>query len=112
MRRIESENGRSGAMCGIAGISIRNGAGDVAAIAATMAGSLRHRGPDAQTTFVDAAARLGLAQARLAVVDLSPTGAMPMTSANGRFVIAYNGEVYETQAIRADLEPKGVRLRR
>ena len=88
-------------MCGIAGLWMRRGASaDVLTRTATaMAAVMRHRGPDAQTTYVDGEAGLALAQARLAIIDLSPAGALPMTSANGRFVIAYNGEVYETEPL-------------
>jgi asparagine synthase (glutamine-hydrolysing) len=98
-------------MCGIAGIWTRDGAADLASLAEATAAALRHRGPDAQTTFVDREAGLAFSQARLSIIDLSPAGAMPMTSADGRFVIAYNGEVYETEPIRADLEALGVRFR-
>jgi len=100
-------------MCGIAGLWLGRGAGaDMLARTATaMAAILRHRGPDAQTTFIDASAGLAFAQTRLAIIDLSPAGALPMTSANGRFVISYNGEVYETAEIRADLEKRGLRFR-
>jgi asparagine synthase (glutamine-hydrolysing) len=87
----------------------RGASADVLTRTATaMAAVMRHRGPDAQTTYVDAEAGLALAQARLAIIDLSPAGALPMTSANGRFVIAYNGEVYETAPLRAELERHGI----
>ena len=100
-------------MCGIAGLWLRRGASadTLAQTSTAMAQVLRHRGPDAQTTFIDAPAGLAFAQTRLAIIDLSPAGALPMTSANGRFVIAYNGEVYETGAMRAELEGRGVRFR-
>ena len=100
-------------MCGIAGLWMRDGAGaaELAGTAQSMARLLRHRGPDAQTIFVDEAAGLAFGQTRLAIMDLSPAGALPMTSADERFVIAYNGEVYETGPIRADLERRGVRFR-
>jgi asparagine synthase (glutamine-hydrolysing) len=100
-------------MCGIAGLWMRGGAGsaELAAAAQSMAALLRHRGPDAQATFVDEAAGLAFGQTRLAIMDLSPAGALPMSSADGRFVIAYNGEVYETGPLRADLERRGVRFR-
>ena len=72
-----------------------------------MAATLAHRGPDDCGVFVDAG--LGLAHTRLAVVDLSPTGRQPMVSADGRFVIAYNGEVYNAEELRRDLA--GIRFR-
>lgn len=100
-------------MCGIAGLWLRNHAGerDLGAIGHRMAKLLYHRGPDAQTIFADSCEGIVFGQARLAVMDLSPAGAMPMTSANGRFVIAYNGEVYEHGAIRHDLEQIGIQFR-
>jgi asparagine synthase (glutamine-hydrolysing) len=100
-------------MCGIAGLWMRGGAGsaELAGTARSMAQLLRHRGPDAQTIFVDEEAGLAFGQTRLAIMDLSPAGALPMSSADGRYVIAYNGEVYETAPIRADLERRGVRFR-
>src|SRR5919108_2229770 len=100
-------------MCGIAGLWMRErgGSGELAATARAMAEILRHRGPDAQTIFVEDDAGLALGQSRLAIMDLSPAGALPMSSADGRFVIAYNGEVYETDPLRADLERRGVRFR-
>jgi asparagine synthase (glutamine-hydrolysing) len=100
-------------MCGIAGLWTREGSGtaELADTAHAMAQVLRHRGPDAQTIFVDDQAGLAFGQTRLAIMDLSPAGALPMTSSDGRFVIAYNGEVYETGPLRADLEARGVRFR-
>src|SRR4029453_7098547 len=100
-------------MCGIAGLWMRDGAGsaELAGTAQSMAQLLRHRGPDAQTIFIDEAAGLAFGQTRLAIMDLSPAGALPMTSADGRFVIPYKGEVSETGPIRADLERRGLCFR-
>jgi hypothetical protein len=94
-------------MCGIAGILEPDRAGDaawLAAAAATMADSLAHRGPDHGATWVDGPAGLGLGHRRLAIVDLSPAGDQPMVSACGRFVIAYNGEVFNAAELRAEIE--------
>lgn len=93
-------------MCGIAGVLDVRRAGDeagLAALAADMATSLHHRGPDAGGVWVDPGAGLALGHRRLSIVDLSPAGAQPMVSADGRWVIAYNGEVYNADALRADL---------
>ncbi len=67
---------------------------------------LRHRGPDGNGTFVDEAAQLTLAHTRLKVIDLE-TGAQPMTSEDSNIVLAANGEIYDFERIRSDLETKG-----
>src|SRR5829696_1782467 len=72
-----------------------------------MARQMEHRGPDDADEWVDAACGLGLGFRRLAIVDLSPTGRQPMQSASGRYVIVFNGEVYNFAAVRADLERLG-----
>jgi len=78
-------------MCGIAGI-FSNGEPDARLLEA-MRQSLHHRGPDAGGVWRDAEAGIGLSHRRLAIVDLSPHGAQPMTSADGRSTLCYNGEV-------------------
>lgn len=88
-------------MCGIVGLAGPH-ATEIARtwIAAALEG-LRHRGPDAQAiAWLDGAV---LGHARLSIVDLSPAGAQPMTSASGNSVIAYNGEVYNTTELRSKL---------
>ncbi len=93
-------------MCGIAGfIDLQHAtAADVlAARAGAMAQVLHHRGPDEQRTWADAAAGIAFGHARLAIVDLSPAGRQPMVSANGRYVICYNGEVFNSDDVRATL---------
>jgi asparagine synthase (glutamine-hydrolysing) len=69
--------------------------------------SLEHRGPDGHDVWIDAEAGVALVHRRLAIVDLSPAGHQPMHSADGRFVISYNGEVYSHLEIRAELERGG-----
>jgi asparagine synthase (glutamine-hydrolysing) len=97
-------------MCGIAGIwTARGEAADVLAeIGHAMSATLRHRGPDDSGTWVDSRAGIVLASRRLAIQDLSPAGHMPMVSHCGRFVIVYNGEVYNFRDIRAELQKKNV----
>ena len=89
-------------MCGIAG-TYGFGA-DTEAIARRMSGSLAHRGPDGEGLFVDD--RTGLAHRRLAIIDREH-GAQPMTTADGRYTIIYNGETYNYLALRAELEQLG-----
>ncbi len=94
-------------MCGIAGVLGPPGrdAGARRATLEAMAGCLAHRGPDASGTWEDGP--VGLAHRRLAVLGLGEAGAQPMVSANGRYVIVYNGEVYNHPALRAELERSG-----
>lgn len=97
-------------MCGIAGFvdpTQRAGDSELKALAASMAGALRHRGPDGQGVWVDAEAGVALGHARLSIIDLSHAGAQPMASASGRFVLTYNGEIYNAAELRAELERKG-----
>ena len=74
-------------------------------IAARMADRIIHRGPDDAGTWADPAAGLALGFRRLSIVDLSPAGHQPMVSASGRFVIAFNGEIYNHRALRAEVAP-------
>jgi asparagine synthase (glutamine-hydrolysing) len=100
-------------MCGIAGfIGMQPGAapGGLDGVAAAMTRSLQHRGPDDQGQWIDYDAGAALVHLRLSIVDLSPAGHQPMTSADGRYVIIFNGEVYSFQEIRKDLEAHGVTL--
>lgn len=93
-------------MCGIAGVldpGWNGTAGDLAALAAAMAAPVAHRGPDDDGTWCDAAAGVGFGHRRLAIVDLSPAGHQPMVSADGRWVIAYNGECYNAAEVAAGL---------
>lgn len=76
-----------------------------------MADSLANRGPDDSGTWVDPAAGVALGHRRLAVVDLSDSGHQPMRSASGRYVVAFNGEVYDHVALRRRLEHLGHRFR-
>jgi asparagine synthase (glutamine-hydrolysing) len=87
-------------MCGIAGIRTFDG-NDPEPIALAMATCLAHRGPDDHGIFVDKDLALGFR--RLSIIDLSRAGAQPMTSASGRFVIVFNGEVYNAERLRAEL---------
>ena len=97
-------------MCGIAGFietTRRSGSDELRHVASCMAGSLSHRGPDDRGVWVDTEAGVALAHTRLAIVDLSAAGAQPMNSSCGRFVLSYNGEVYNAPELRAELEAAG-----
>jgi len=101
-------------MCGITGfLDLAPSLSDdeLTALALAMASTLRHRGPDDLTTWVDAPAGIAFGHTRLSIIDLSPTGAQPMVSASGRYVLTYNGEIYNAQALAPELAAKGVRFR-
>lgn len=70
--------------------------------------SISHRGPDDSGIWVDSSCGIGLAHRRLAIVDLSPAGHQPMPSICGRYVIAFNGEIYNHLKLRRELERDGV----
>jgi asparagine synthase (glutamine-hydrolysing) len=92
-------------MCGIAGILSRRPV--AVPLLERMASSLAHRGPDDQGQWSDPEAGIGLAHRRLAIVDLSPHGHQPMASQSGRFLLCYNGEIYNHAALRAELDQRG-----
>ena len=94
-------------MCGIAGFWLRKETGDEPTeILHRMGNTLAHRGPDDSGIFFDKNAGLGLSFRRLAIIDLSAEGHQPMASASGRYTIIFNGEVYNYEAIRAELGPQ------
>jgi asparagine synthase (glutamine-hydrolysing) len=92
-------------MCGLAGYLTAGGADEE--LLRRMAGSIAHRGPDDEGWWCDADAGIGLAHRRLAIVDLSPHGHQPMSSADGRWQIVFNGEIYNHRAVRTALEREG-----
>jgi asparagine synthase (glutamine-hydrolysing) len=101
-------------MCGIAGVldpEKRSGRDELTQLAVAMAGSLHHRGPDGQGVWVEPEAGIALGHARLSIIDLSAAGSQPMASASGRYVLSYNGEVYNAAELRAGLEQEGHRFR-
>ena len=102
-------------MCGIAGFldsrQNRCGGGEPPAhLAARMADVLAHRGPDSAGCWADEQAGVALGFRRLAVVDRSAAGDQPMTSATGRYRIVFNGEIYNYQILRSELEDEGCRF--
>ncbi|MFH1913236.1 MAG: asparagine synthase (glutamine-hydrolyzing) [Pseudomonadota bacterium] len=94
-------------MCGITGFLDPGLAGDsegVRGLARRMAQALAHRGPDGFGEYADPAVGLGLGHRRLAIIELSEAGAQPMASRCGRFVLTYNGELYNYRELRRELE--------
>jgi len=91
-------------MCGIAGIFSKSASWDLAKTIKCMANSLLHRGPDDAGVWVDEAAGIALGHRRLSILDLSPAGHQPMLSISGRYVIVFNGEIYNHMELRLDLE--------
>ncbi len=101
-------------MCGISGIFSTAPALDrldLRHVARSMATQITHRGPDDHGVWQDADWPLCLAHRRLSIIDLSEEGRQPLESHSGRYVISYNGEIYNFQALMADLEAQGVRFR-
>ncbi len=97
-------------MCGLAGIlqsQARLQEAELAALAGAMGDALAHRGPDDRGVWADAAAGVALAHRRLSILDLSPLGHQPMASSDGRYWLAYNGEIYNFVELRAELEALG-----
>jgi asparagine synthase (glutamine-hydrolysing) len=96
-------------MCGIAGLFLRRPEPEASlrARAVAMAQAVAHRGPDGAGAWVDAACGIALAHRRLAIIDLSPGGTQPMASSCGRYVIAYNGELYNYRTLRDELATCG-----
>src|SRR5208283_4445512 len=93
-------------MCGIAGcfeLDRSSLAESLYASARAMAKTLRHRGPDDAGVWTDAGAGVALAHSRLSIVDLSAAGHQPMVSESGRYVITYNGEIYNASDLGVEL---------
>ncbi|HTH27203.1 MAG TPA: asparagine synthase (glutamine-hydrolyzing) [Sphingobium sp.] len=97
-------------MCGIAGFlraaRMGNASGD-RALGLAMARAIQHRGPDMDGSWVGVEGGITLGHRRLSVIDLSEAGAQPMSSASGRYVIVYNGEIYNCRDIQAELRAIG-----
>lgn len=97
-------------MCGIAGFlglpsdRLR----DIAPIIDDMSSAIYHRGPDDCGRWIDASAQIALGHTRLSILDLSPEGHQPMASASDRYVLVFNGEIYNFAELRRDLESAGL----
>lgn len=92
-------------MCGIAGYLQFNGDAVSPVVLRRMGEAIAHRGPDGEGLFADGPC--GLVHRRLAIIDLSPAGHQPMATEDGRYVISYNGEVFNFQELRIELEALG-----
>jgi asparagine synthase (glutamine-hydrolysing) len=97
-------------VCGIAGLILHDSSVEADGLlgqARAMANAIVHRGPDDSGEWSDPALGIALAHRRLSIVDLSPAGHQPMASAGGRYVIAFNGEIYNHLDLRRDIEASG-----
>jgi len=94
-------------MCGIAGILDRSTPQNMTKNLLRMSDTLTHRGPDANGIWVSSEKYLGLAHQRLSILDPSEAGSQPMHSTNGRYVIVFNGEIYNHLKLRIELEKQG-----
>jgi asparagine synthase (glutamine-hydrolysing) len=98
-------------MCGVAGflqVSDGQSAETWSNILDRVGSTIAHRGPDDSGVWLDVDAGIGLSHRRLSILDLSPAGHQPMTSASGRFILAFNGEIYNHLLLRKELEKNGV----
>jgi len=100
-------------MCGIAGILRRSKAfgSDPLLALHSMTAALWHRGPDGEGYWCDRQAGIALGHRRLAIIDLTEAGHQPMLCAEARYVITFNGEIYNFTELRSELEGQGVRFR-
>jgi len=92
-------------MCGITGIFHLNDRPASPVLLKRMTDEIAHRGPDGEGQYVDGA--IGLGHRRLAILDLTDAGHQPMQSPDGRFVLTYNGEVYNYRELRTELQSRG-----
>ena len=92
-------------MCGITGLINLNGAPISPVILQKMTDAIVHRGPDGEGHWVEG--NVGLGHRRLAIIDLSPAGHQPMISADHRYILSFNGEIYNFRELRTELEAFG-----
>lgn len=101
-------------MCGFSGLFDLNASlnhPELNNLIERMNNTIAHRGPDAGLVWSDAEVGVALGHRRLSIIDLSEAGNQPMTSASGRFVMVYNGEVYNAEDLRPELSAKGIDFR-
>jgi asparagine synthase (glutamine-hydrolysing) len=92
-------------VCGVAGIFNLNGVPISGVTLRKMTDAIAHRGPDGEGFYIDGC--IGLGHRRLAIIDLSPAGHQPMITRDGRYILSYNGEIYNFQELRVELEARG-----
>jgi len=95
-------------MCGLAGFLTEKQWNVADDLLKSMAARISHRGPDAEGFWSEPQAGIGLAHRRLSILDLSDAGSQPMASADGRFVVVFNGEIYNHNDIRQTLQASSV----
>jgi asparagine synthase (glutamine-hydrolysing) len=96
-------------MCGITGLINLNGEPVSAVLLKRMTDAIAHRGRDGEGQWIER--NVGIGHRRLAIIDLSPAGHQPMISADNRYVLSYNGEIYNYRELRTDLEAEGIWFR-
>jgi asparagine synthase (glutamine-hydrolysing) len=96
-------------MCGIAGLIHLDREPVSPAVLQRMTDAVAHRGPDGEGQWIEG--EVGIGHRRLAIIDLSPAGHQPMISPDHRFVLTYNGEIYNFRELQAELEAEGYRFR-
>lgn len=96
-------------MCGIAGLVHLDNQPVPPAVLQRMTDAVAHRGPDGQGHWIEG--NVGIGHRRLAIIDLSPAGHQPMLTPDGRFVLTYNGEIYNFRELQAELEAMGYQFR-
>lgn len=96
-------------MCGVAGLIHLDGAAVSPAVLQRMTDAIAHRGPDGEGQWIEG--NVGLGHRRLAIIDLSPAGHQPMISSDLRYILSYNGEIYNFRELRVELEAQGVAFR-
>lgn len=95
-------------MCGIAGFIVSSGlATDASGVIQAMITAIAHRGPDDSGFWLDQEAGVALGHRRLSILDLSPAGHQPMVSHSGRYVVVFNGEIYNHRSLKVELERSG-----
>lgn len=98
-------------MCGIAGAVVAAGGCVSSQRVEAMTNVIAHRGPDGSGVWISTDRLVGLGHRRLSIIDVSDAGAQPMASASGRYTVSFNGEIYNFQALRKELENAGARFR-